>query len=236
MNRIKFVTFLSVLSLFFFFMVLPAQAEESSSCFAFISDAHVDEISTYQNNFKAAINYFNNHLKPPFIIDGGDIVSKGKYLVYQNIIKNSLNPVYVVPGNHDRGCLVLGVCSAKIVINFNSYRLIGFDSLAIDYSWLEAQLKDAPLGKIVLFAHYPVETPTYVRSYQMNSVDRSKIENLMTKYSVRAFLSGHAHEPFNYYNATTGILDIGAPATARKRSFQKICLTGGGVTSSLVGF
>lgn len=224
--------------------LLSSSSQDESFCFAHISDAHADE---YQNQLINAVLYFNNTLKPPFIIDTGDTVSNNteqqNFSLYRQWVELSRSRIYAVPGNHDYQGGIMPFTNyfvdTKVVFDYKDYRFIGFSSFAIDYQWLEARLSEWPKGKSILFTHLPVSWPPELTHEVINlsTSDQEQIKNLMVRYQVLAYLSGHLHEPFSL--ATTfpsesqvgTILDIGAPSLGHKSAYQLICLANGIVSN-----
>lgn len=229
------------------FSAVNGTTSEESFCFAHISDAHADY---YQDNLTAAILYFNNILKPSFIIDTGDTVSNDSgqqnFSLYRQWAELSRSKIYAVPGNHDyQGGINFFINyfgDTKAVFDYNGYRFIGFDSNEkIDYSWIKSQLRGKE-GKGILFSHMPVSFPDNITHGppMMSPTDQTEIKKIMVEYQVLAFLSGHLHEPFSYptvfqlENTAGKILDIGAPSLGHKNAYQLICLDNGVISNYFV--
>lgn len=224
--------------------LLSASSESESFCFAHISDAHVGE-RDLATKLVGAIDYFNDTVKPAFIIDTGDTVSDNNtpinFTNYTNIVKTSQSwqsgRFYAVPGNHDYiGGLINfnSFFSGKQVFDYQEYRFIGIDTMVVNaayLSWIDQQLAQAASTgkKIILFGHYPVEYQHAL--YNLSPANREAIKSRMINYGVLAYLSGHLHFPELAVNPSPTVLDINAPSLGFTNSYQLICLKDGKISN-----
>lgn len=224
----------------------PTQAAEDTFCFAHISDVHIED-EGHLDKFIGAVSYFNTTLHPPFIINTGDTVSaaqESNFQLYNLIKRTSENPLYSIPGNHDNGDLsgferVIG--PANIAFTYNSYRFIGFNSGDIDFSWLEQELTQAGTGKSILFSHAPVIWEGAAHEwFNISAENREAIKDLMVRYQVLAYLSGHFHRPFvvtethQVGDQAWTIRDI-STTTLSQDKYQLICIQDGNLSNFYLG-
>lgn len=222
-----------------------ASVTSSNFCFAHISDAHVGE-RDFATKLGEAIDYFNDTVKPVFIIDTGDTVADNNtpinFTNYTNIIKISQSwqngRFYAVPGNHDYiGDLTkfTSFFAGKQIFGYQEYRFIGIDTMKVSLPWLDQQLVQAASAgkKIILFGHYPVEYEHAL--YNLSPANREAIKSRMVNYGVLAYLSGHLHFPELAVNPSATVLDINAPSLGFTNSYQYICLKNGKIINYLLG-
>jgi len=180
--------------------------------FYIMSDLHSGYI-TYVPELK---NVEENN--PDFIILNGDIVNWGyptEYMII-SMLRSSLSiPVYTTVGNHDiwnNGIEYYNLYFGPNYYSFenqNSYFIFLDTSQGVlgntQIQWLESELKYAKEMNVLVFSHMsPIDTVTgqydegSIISDELGSTMFSKAESqlvleLMNKYQVDAFISGHSH-------------------------------------------
>lgn len=163
-----------------------------------------------------------NRLKPPFIVITGDFVnnsrSEEQISAYKQLLGclNKSILVFMVPGNHD-----IDACTSERIQAYRkNYRnttfsfrygecaFIGIDTNVIknndadleakQFKWLEQELKASQNASFrFVFGHCPIvcnDTCETVGYSNFSLEMRRKYLNLLQKYKVNAFFSGHLHD------------------------------------------
>lgn len=237
----------------------PVCRSEPVTCFVHITDTHVDQQSWYPGRLKNAIDYFNRVVQPPFILHTGDTVDNANSVAfssYINAIRDSSSPVCTVPGNHDQAgdfqYFLDNIAPADVSFDCNSYRFVGFNSQYLygvlpsgktRIEWLKEEVENFTFGKTIIFGHFPVECPSADLPHcdPNGATDfQVKLRSLILSRGTLAYLSGHLHTYFVFYNPNMKVLDIGGnafrndPSPDNPGKYGLVCLDKKSVSSRLV--
>jgi predicted phosphodiesterase len=173
-----------------------------------IADPHIGALSF--QNFKGAIDSLQ--LLADVIVVSGDITANGQVKDFQKFVtafEGVKIPYIIVAGNHDvmiRGYdnwnQVMG--STENFIDVRNYRIIGFDTLNINWKFLDQVLTTtSELGKIpIMVGHFPIfprinkATPKFM-SEKEHLIERFK------QFKVPIYIFGHEHADYLEYDSIT---------------------------------
>jgi hypothetical protein len=189
------------------------------------------------------ISRMNTVFLPDFTVDGGDFIegtrrfgakSRNDFLLFDKFFQQLDSPEYHVIGNHDLRGLTRQEWTDKTK-NKNSYyyfdfdetlRVIIFDSTLITASsdeknseriayekeldWLEETLKNSRNRKIIVFSHHP-PIPALRKAMPIEAI--SRLDDIFSKYRVRAVFSGHVEVA--YYEKIGGVDYFAVPGFYR---------------------
>lgn len=175
--------------------------------FAWLSDTHISETSTGEEDLRNAIVDINKLDGLDFVLVSGDITDlniSNNLKTAKQILDELDIPYYIIPGNHDTKWTDSGNQNFldfwgndKFLFEHHGYTFIGIHQgpelrmmdghfAPHDLDWLDSQLKNLhPQNKPIIFVtHYPIDP----------SVDNySDFLHLIKDYNVRLFLHGHGH-------------------------------------------
>ncbi len=202
-----------------------------------ISDLHYNSefILKYLENI---ISYIKNNSLDA-VVCSGDIVHKGRFHQYQEIVPyleeiRKIVPFLAVPGNHDaknnglifferfigprRSCMILeekntmivGVCSAKDDLSRGE---IGDEQL----DWLGRKFSQSYENRIMVLHHHLIPVPYGGRKYSI-VCDAGEILEMTQFFKIDLVLMGHKHVPHAYVIGPTVFLYCGTSTSNKVRA------------------
>ncbi len=128
-------------------------------------------------------------------------------------------PYLLIPGNHD---VIKGetnwnkvVGPSESYLDIGNFRIIGFNSLDINWAFLAQALSSAAsAGKIsILVGHFPIfdhRGDTANRKYSVEQ--RERLREMFKYYQVPIYISGHEHADYLELDQETGTYYLGGKA------------------------
>jgi len=175
-----------------------------------------------------------------FIINNGDLVSKGhkkEFKHYLKLINTSHKPLLSLLGNHeltiskDDKNYKYYFGKVNFSFSFNDSYFIVFDDVRFtkmrkkDKYWLKKELKKSLKYKYrFVFIHIPLYDPRYGRYIMAHSLKNIKdihyLSKIFDKYKVTMLFTSHIHSYFRgYWHKTPFILTAGAGAPLKDGGF-----------------
>ena len=224
-----------------------------------ISDLHYG--SEFRNSYFDNVAQYIKDNKPDAVICTGDIVHKGRYKQYQNVVpyiqrlKESTQNFLVVPVNHDaknngliffekfigprrskmvleeKKTIIVGICSAKDDLSIGE---IGDEQL--DY--LGRMLNVKHENRVIAMHHHAIAVP-YSGRKQTTLVDAGELIDLALLFKIDLVIMGHKHIPHAYVIGSTTFLYCGTSTSDKVRaddspSFNHIILNEGDLEVQMV--
>ncbi len=224
-----------------------------------ISDLHYG--SEFRDSYFDNVVQYIKDIKPDAVVLTGDIVHKGRYKQYQNIvpyiqrIKDSTQNFLAIPGNHDaknngliffekfighrrsklvledKKTIIVGVCSAKDDLSVGE---LGDEQL--DY--LGRMLNVDYENRVIAMHHHAIAVP-YSGRKQTTLVDAGELIELALLFKIDLVIMGHKHIPHGYVIGPTTFLYCGTSTSDKVRaddspSFNHIILNEGNLEVQLV--
>ncbi|MHA1490741.1 MAG: metallophosphoesterase family protein [Promethearchaeota archaeon] len=202
-----------------------------------ISDLHYG--SEFQEKYLENILSYIKNNSLDAVVCSGDIVHKGRFHQYQEIVPlleeiRKLIPFLAVPGNHDaknnglifferfigprRSCMILeekntmivGVCSAKDDLSRGE---IGDEQL----DWLGRKFSKSYENRIMVLHHHLIPVPYGGRKYSI-VCDAGEILEMTQFFKIDLVLMGHKHVPHAYIIGSTVFLYCGTSTSNKVRA------------------
>ncbi|WP_207479337.1 phosphodiesterase [Arenibaculum pallidiluteum] len=177
---------------------------------------------------------------PDVVVLGGDLVDAGTETEYERlagILASLRQPVFAIPGNHDRRALLLATFAAQgwplELDGFVQYavedwplRMLFLDTLApgrvegelceARLDWLERKLAEAPDRPTLVFMHHPpfAVGVDYMDAWNLRRGAERLAAILAANPQVERLLCGHLHRSVQLRWA--GTLAVVAPSTAHQ--------------------
>lgn len=205
-NR-RFAMKLKSILMFSFLLILSFCLNAQNRSFAFVTDIHISDVESTQEDLWNTINSINSNPDIDFVIVGGDITEGGdrKSLEKAKSILDQLNvKYYSTSGNHETKWSESGVTdfdnvfgSDRFEFSADSLFFIGFNSGPVlrmmdghvgkqDITWLKQKLDSVGLNRpVIVVTHYPLQDGDVDNWYQLT--------DLLRHYNVKAILNGHYH-------------------------------------------
>lgn len=127
-------------------------------------------------------------------------------------------PVMAVPGNHDDPAVVTAVFGDQRVAEVGGWRIVGVDTTrpfqihgTVDVPVLAERLAGLDERPTVLALHHPPRSRSTHEWFQLEG-EAELVDLLATLPHVRAVITGHLHEPFDFETAA-GTALLGCPST-----------------------
>lgn len=189
-----------------------------------LSDIHIDaygeDYGDSQNDFKNALDFYNNN-NVDFIVINGDLVNEGyevDYQKYVELVNNYSNgiPIKTIRGNHE--CYYDGGYNASntrfddYIGEANYYEYIrdndvylflscmkeaGDNLNSVQTNWLSQKLAEHIDKRVFLFTHYAYgEVGTVGELFDKTPMSNSVFLSLIEQYKNVIYFSGHTHTNF----------------------------------------
>lgn len=151
----------------------------------------------------------------------GDDTETGSEMAYRRLAAALATidaPSLVIPGNHDDPAVLTSVFGPAGPVEIGSWRVVGIDSSrpdqihgTVDVDAVVAELDGVDDRPTVLAIHHPPRPPSTHPEFQLERAEELLIA-LERRPHVRAVVSGHLHQPFEYVRPG-GLQLLGAPST-----------------------
>jgi predicted phosphodiesterase len=171
-----------------------------------ISDAHIGGAWVYSQRLPALLGSISSRAQ--VVVDTGDCTEHGtveETVEYMRVLTKAVSvPWRATPGNHDTPWIFEQyIGPLEWSWDVGSYRLIGINTEAINYTALDQALTyDKPC---IVFGHFPLDWCT--------PVDQDKLRQRFQLYQVPVYIAGHTHLDSVRVDAQSGtVLLTGKPA------------------------
>lgn len=151
----------------------------------------------------------------------GDDTDTGSEMAYRRLAAALATidaPQLVIPGNHDDPTILMSVFGPVRPVEIGSWRVVGVDSSrpdridgTVDVDAVVAELDGFDHRPTVVAIHHPPRPPSSHPEFQLQGAEELLIA-LESRPHVRAVVSGHLHQPFEYVGPG-GLQLLGAPST-----------------------
>ena len=150
--------------------------------------------------------------------DDSDDGAPGAYERLAAALATTGVPSLVLAGNHDDGAALRTVFGPPAPRELGGWRIVPVDSTlpdrihgVLDAAALAAELDRLDRRPTVVAIHHPPRSPSTHPMFRLEGAD-GLLAAIAARPHVRAVVSGHLHQPFEYV-ADHGALLLGAPST-----------------------
>jgi 3',5'-cyclic AMP phosphodiesterase CpdA len=221
----------------------PDVSDDNNFSFLIITDLHYYD---KQPHYFEEINDHTSDWKYSFVVIMGDIAQNGYQSAFnlaKKDISTSIKPVLPIPGNHDiynNGWPIYKKEFGRSVYAFHigeSY-FIFLDTCngtlgSLQKAWLEARLKNSRAYKnVFVFSHYNItESEAQSGTEWTSHEERYYLINLLAKYDVDYFFSGHLHlTDIKELQGVRHIVLKNLNADSKKGAYLKITVNGSSIS------
>lgn len=192
-------------------MLFGGKAGAENLVIGHITDLHfkASSIASFEN-LNDAVGGIKNLVD--VIAVTGDLASSGQVKDLQKIMTvfEGMVPYIIVPGNHDMAGIdnynkIVGPSESYLDVRKN-YRIIGFNSLAINWNFLDQALSSASAaGRIpIVMGHFPIfphRSEAENRKYSLEQ--REGLRERFKHFKVPIYICGHEHTDYLEYDEYT---------------------------------
>ena len=181
------VTIILTMALMYFYGVAPCSLTyaDDSLVVAHITDPHIGNNVKYNQRFSSILWMAEKEADIIFLtgdLTNGPKKSEAMMQDFLDRIKDIKVPIILLRGNHDDPAVFTGMIGAVDSVNdIGNYRIIGIDTLNINFDWLEQWMVNDKI--MIILGHYPLKT--------IKGINASRLQELFLRFNVIAYFSGH---------------------------------------------
>jgi Icc-related predicted phosphoesterase len=187
-------------SLIFFFLLITSTFAETL-VIGHITDPHIGLYSF--KNLKNAVDSLQ--VLADVIVVTGDITGNGRmkdYLKFMTVFEGTKTPYLIVPGNHDvmiKGNSIWNQVfgSTESYVDIGIYRIIGINSLSINWNFLDQALNTNQISIVV--GHFPI-FPRFQKTTKKYMTEKEGLVERFNKFEVPIYIHGHEHTDYLEYD------------------------------------